>query len=152
MAAFASLADVLARYPQEATVLAANETTRMRDDSRIDAALLDASAEMRGILFARYTAAELATLAPDSAEILALYAIDIALYRVALSFNRSNDRVKERYETAIARLTAIAGGKGALTFEGASVDGAGAGGAGSPGAVLIEAPCRTMNRDRLRGW
>jgi len=152
MAAFAALADVIARYPQEATVLAADETTRLRDDARITTALADASAEIRGILFARYTPAELGSPTPESAEILSLYCIDIALYRVALSFGRSNERVKERYDAAIARLTAIAAGKGALTFEGTSAGTVEAGGTSSPGEVLIDAPERLMTRDRLKGW
>lgn len=154
---FATLADVLARYPAEATVLAADETTRERDDARIEAALVDASAEIRAVLFARYTRAEIGRIDDDSRGVLRIYATDIALYRVALSFGRSNERIKERYDVALKRLEAIAAGKGALTFDGPG--GAGTGGGTLPGEPndvgpaepLVVAPERVFTRDRLRG-
>lgn len=152
MTAFATLAQVVARYPNEATILAADETTRQRDDARISAALDDGSAEIRGILFSRYTEAELGNLSTASAEILRLYCIDIGLYRVALSFGRSNERIKERYDAAIARLTAIATGKGALTFEGGSAEPVDGGGPVSPNEALVVGPYRVFTRDRLSGW
>lgn len=154
---FATLADVLARYPSEATVLAADETTRQRDDTRIEAALVDASAEMRVTLFARYTREDLARIDDDSRQVLRLYAIDIALYRVALSYGRGNERIKERYDVATKRLDAIAAGKGALTFDGPGGGGVPGGGMpGEPSTVgpaepLIAAPERIFTRDRLRG-
>ncbi|MCX5512276.1 DUF1320 domain-containing protein [Kaistia algarum] len=154
MSAFATLDQVVTRYPSEATILAADEVTRVRDDARIAAALSDASSEIRGILYARYTEAELGRATSESAAVLQLYCIDIALYRVALSMGRSNERIKERYDAAIARLTAIAQGKGALAIEGAGgVDpetGAGEGDA-SPNEVLIVGPERMFTRERMRG-
>lgn len=157
MADFATLADVLARYPAEATVLAANEQTRQRDDARITASITDASAEIRAILFARYTRDDLDRIDDDSREVLRIYATDIALYRVALSFGRSNERVKERYDIAIRRLEAIAAGRAALTFDGPGGGGTGGGEAGEPssigpGEAIVEAPERMFTRDRLRGW
>lgn len=157
MTTFAALADVLARYPAEATVLAADETTRLQDDSRIEAALVDATAEVRAILAARYTRDELERIDDDSRGILRLYTIDIALYRVALSFGRTNERVKERYDVAIARLQAIARGTAALTFDGPGGGGSGSAGAEPPGAVspneaIVIANDRVLTRERLRGW
>lgn len=152
MTAFATLAQVIARYPNEATILAADETTRLRDDTRISAALDDGSAEIRGILFSRYTEAELDSLSLASAEILQLYCIDIGLYRVALSFGRSNERIKERYDAAIARLTAIATGKGALTFVGGSIEPGEGSASVSPNEALVVAPDRVFTRERLSGW
>lgn len=151
---YATLADVIARYPQEATVLAADEETRLRDDLRIEAALVDGALEIRAILSARYTRAELDAIDADSRAVLSIYQIDIALYRVALSFGRSNERIKERYDGAIKRLEAIAVGKGALTFDGAAGGGAQAGEPATigPGEVVVEAPERIFTRDRLRGW
>ncbi|MBK5961609.1 hypothetical protein CCR97_25880 [Rhodoplanes elegans] len=152
---FATLADVLARYPSEATILAADETTRQRDDGRIDAGLADATAEVRAILAARYTRDELSRLDDDSRATLRLYTIDIALYRVALSFGRSNERIKERYDVAIQRLAAMAAGKAALTFDGPG--GGGTGDAGppegsvSPNEAIVIANERMFTRDRLRG-
>jgi phage gp36-like protein len=156
MTPFATLADVLARYPSEATVLAADETTRVRDDARIAAALDDATAEIGAILAARYTRTELEGIDDDSRAVLRIYATDIALYRVALSLSRSNERIKERYDVAIARLQAIAKGAAALTFDGTG--GTGAAGAGdppsseSPNQTVVVGNERVMTRDRLRGW
>ena len=157
MTAFATLSDVLARYPSEATVLAADETTRQRDDSRIEAALDDGTAEVRAILAARYTRDELDRVDDDSRGVLRIYTTDIALYRVALSFGRSNERVKERYDVAIARLQAIAKGSAALTFDGPGGGGSGAAGAEpaggvSPNEAIVVANERVLTRDRLRGW
>lgn len=154
MTPFATLTDILTRYPAEATVLAADEVTRERDDARIEAALLDASAEIRVILMARYSRDEITRLDADSAEALRIYATDIALYRVALSFSRSNERIKERYDVAIKRLEAIAAGRAALTFEGGSASSQFGDPVGdlSPNEVLIDASPRVMTRDRLRGW
>lgn len=155
---FATLADVLDRYPNEATILAADEETRERDDSRIEKALVDASTEVRTALFARYTRQDLARIDDDSRAALRVYAIDIALYRVSLSHTRSSDTLKERYDIAIARLTAIAVGKAALTFDGP-------GGGGVPGGStpdeptsvgpaepIVQVPERLFTRDRLGGW
>jgi len=152
---FATLADIAARYPAELTVLAADEVTGLRDDVRAEKACEDASAEVRAILKARYEAADFSRLDADSRGFLRLVSIDIALYRVALSFSRGNERVKERYDAAVKRLEAIASGKGGLSFEG----GAGPGGEAQPGEpatvapneVLIDAPERVFTRNRLAG-
>ncbi len=151
---FATLAQLVARHPAELVVLAADETTGERDDVRIEASLSDASAEMRGILQARYTPADLDALDETSREILAVYAQDIALYRVALSFSRSTDRLKEAYENAIKRLEAIAAGKGGLVVSGSSSPStptnADEVGAIGPNGVVIDVPERIFTRERFR--
>lgn len=153
MTAYATIADLEARYPSELTLLAANETTGLRDDVRIGHALGDASIEIRSILAARYSSAELAALDADALAVLRVYASDITLYRVALSFSRSTDTIKERYDMAIKRLEAIAGGKGALgtTVSGSTpVPGTG-GDVGDIGQneVVLVAPERVFTRERL---
>lgn len=156
MTPFATLADVLARYPAEATILAADEATQQRDDARIVAAIDDATAEIGAILAARYTRQELERIDDDSRAVLRIYATDIALYRVALSFSRSNERIKERYDVAVARLQAIAKGAAALTFDGVGGSDTGVAGeptgAVSPNEAIIAANERVLTRDRLRGW
>lgn len=155
--AFATLDQIAARHPAELVLLAADETTGFRDDARVEAALADASAEMRGILQARYTPADLDALDDVSREIAAVYCMDIALYRVALSFARSSDRLKEARDNAVKRLEAIASGKGGLTVIGGST-----GSTGStpstvadtqeigPNGVVIDAPERIFTRERFR--
>ncbi|MBX3506839.1 MAG: DUF1320 family protein [Parvibaculum sp.] len=154
-APFATIAEIEARHPRELLVLAANETTRQLDAERVNAALVDVSTEIRAILAARYSAAELDALDEESLGVLKLYAIDMALYRVALSFARQTDTVRERYTIAVKRLEAIASGKGGLSFAGS----VGVGGGVSPGEpasinpneVVLVAPERVMTRARFRG-
>lgn len=155
MTPFAILADLEARYPAELIKLAANEQTRVRDDVRIERALSDATAEMRGILKARYSAAELERVDADSRETLRIYAMHISLYFVSLSFSRQTESIEDRYKNAVKRLEAIATGKAALSFEGPVNDDAPPGDAGGPAAspnrVLIAAPERVFTRGRTHG-
>lgn len=150
VAPFAALGDLEARYPSELTLLAADETTGLRDDARIDLALDDATTEIIAILQARYSTADLANLDATSLTIVKVYCMDIALYRIALAFSRSSDTIKERYEATIKRLEAIASGKGAL-----GLVGSGSSDASDPAAsidqneVVIAAPERMFTRSRL---
>ena len=150
---FATLADIQERFPREIAVLAADETTRTVDPVRVERACEDASMEVRAILGARYTAADLGNLSAESLGLLRLYTIDIAMHRVALSFARSTEQLKERAEAAVKRLGAIASGKGALEILGAgSGDPASAGvGAIAPAEPVIIANERLFTRARYRG-
>lgn len=151
MTIYATLSDLQSRHPTELTLLAADEATGLRDDARVEAALADASIEIRGILLARYSAADLASLDQESAELLKIYCMDIALYRVSLSFARSNEAIKERYDASIRRLEAIAAGKGALVSNGGGA-GSGTGpdvGSVGQNEVVVVAPERVFSRERL---
>ena len=127
----------------------------MRDDARVDAALRDASAEIRAVLMSRYDEADFERLTEPSAEVLRAFAIDIALYRVALSFARSSERLQTNYDAIIKRLQAIADGKGKLSFTGDASGGAplepGLDGA-SNSHVKVESAERLFTRERMRGW
>lgn len=149
---FVTLQDLETRHPAELITLAANEETGVREDDRIHRAAEDASAEIRTILKARYSSSDLARLDSESLDALKIFAIDIALYRIALAFARSNERIEERYKLATKRLEAIAAGKGGLSFEGGSVANDGSVSAtSSPNEVLIDAPPRLFSRNRMRG-
>lgn len=157
MSVYATLSDLEARYPNELILLAADETTGVRDDIRIGHALEDASVEVRAILAARYSAAELSGLDQNSLDVLRVYTSDIALYRVAISFARSNEAIKERHDQAIKRLEAIAAGKGALTSGAVSsglVSGTGVTTTSEDAdigqnEVIVSAPERMFTRKRL---
>jgi len=152
MTAYATIADMEARFRDQLILVAADEQTGERDDVRITAGLADATVEMRSILAARYSPADLDSLDEDAKAILRVYCIDIAFYRIALDFSRSTDNIKERYDQAIKRLEAIAAGKGAL-----STVNTGDGGTGSiddvgeigPNEAVVEAPERMFTRKRL---
>lgn len=150
---FATLADVDARYPSEAALLCADEDTRAPDWARFEAALFDVSTEIRIILQARYTPLQLATIDDDSRAALRFFAIDMAMYRVALSVARSTDAIKDRYDAAVARLEGIAKGRGALSFTGAIGGGEDASQTtASPGEAIVVAPERQFGRDKMGGW
>lgn len=153
MTAYATIADLEARFPFELTLLAADETTGLRDDVRIGHALSDSSIEIRAILAARYSAAELASLDAASLEVLRVYCADMTLYRVALSFARSSEAIKERYDQAVKRLEAIAAGKGALSTTGSASGGPADGDQLPDGVgqneVVVVGPERVFTRERL---
>lgn len=156
MGQYATIADIESRYPAELVLLAADEATGLVDEVRVEAALQAADADIHAILFGRYQPAELARLDAASRIVLTTYAVDIGLYRVALSFSRSNERVKQQRDAAIERLTAIATGKGGLSFEpsgGGDVAGGGSVLPGSigPNEVVLVGPERVLTRDRMRG-
>ena len=153
--AFATLADIDARYPRELAVLAADETTGLRDDARIDAVLGDVTSEIRSILLQRYRKDEMLRFDADALDVLRVWAIAMALYKVALAFSRSSDRLREGYDGAVRALQAIGAGKGALGFDpdpDAAQTAAGPGEAIADNtAVIFEADERVFTRGRLRG-
>lgn len=153
MISFAAIADLEARFPNELSLIAADEQTGLRDDARISLGLQDASNDVRAILAARYSPAEMEGFDDTSKQIVAVYTMDIAMYRIALAFTRSTENIKERYDQAVKRLEAIAAGKGALTV----LNSGAGGGAEAPGAgvdvgqneVVLIAPERVFTRSRL---
>ena len=150
---FAQTSDVQARFPAEAAILCADEQTRLPNWVRFDEALGDVSMEMRAILAARYSAGQLAAIDDDSAAVLRLFAIDMAMYRVALSFSRTTDQIKSRYDNAVKRLEALSAGKGALNpATPATVPGPSGGDlAGStPHEAIVQIEPPDMRRRRLR--
>lgn len=151
MPSYATIADLEARYPAELGLLAADETTGERDDIRVGHALDDASIEIRAILAARYSPAEFDAFDTHSLGVLRVYASDIALYRVALSFSRTTDAIKDRYDMAVKRLEAIAAGKGALTttISAGTITGDGTDANVGQNEVVLVAPERVFTRDRL---
>lgn len=138
--AFATLTDLQERHPQEVILLGADEATGLLDEVRVTRALDDASIEARTILAARYSATELSRVDEDGLATLRIYVMDIALYRVALSFSRLTDEIRERYQAAVKRLEAIAAGKGALSLSGEQPAGGEAGAETSTGGAAIVTP------------
>lgn len=149
-APFATREDVIERHPQEAARLCADEETRLPDWARLDAALADVSTEIRAILARRYTAAAIDNVDEESAGALRLFAIDMALYRVALAFSRQTDAIKERYDAAVRRIEGIATGRGGLTFLATSSGPVSDADGASPNAPLIDAPPRIFSRGTMR--
>ena len=154
MTTYATLADVDTRYPQQLAQLAADETTGIRDDARIEAALIDVSTEIDSILLSRYRRDELARLDAPSLALLRSYAVRMSLHVVALAFSRASDPVEKAYDAAVSSLRAVTKGGGALTFDpDPSATPAPQPGEAAIGntAVLIEADERVFTRARMRG-
>lgn len=151
MTPYATIADLEARFPNDLTIISADETTGLRDDVRIEHSLSDASIEIRSILAARYSPSELNAFDADALALLRIYTMDVAFYRTALAFSRSTDNIKERNDQAIKRLEAIAAGKGALGTTIAAAGSADAAGGADVGQneVILEAPERMFTRERL---
>lgn len=150
---FATLQDLATRYPAELITLAADEATGIRDDARIEAVLRDVTVEARAILLARYGRQDLDRLDDDARDVLRVYAMAMALYRVALSFSRSSERLEKGYADAVKALQAIAAGKGALglvTDDANDPPSPGSDGANN-GVVLVESAERLFTRQRMRG-
>ena len=151
-APFATRADIEARHPREIAVLAADEQTRQVDWPRVEAAVVDVSTEIRAILAARYTPAQMDRLDEESEGVLRLFAVDMALYRVSLSFGRQTEANKLRYDNAIKRLEGIAAGRGGLTMTSDTVTATGDGidgGSIAPNEAVIVGVERMFTRDRL---
>src|SRR5690606_13422593 len=105
---------------------------------------------VQAILQARYSPADLVQLDLNSKAVLRVYTSDIALYRVAISFSRSSETIKERYEQSVKRLEAIAAGKGALTSSvTGSADGDADVGPIDQNEAVIIAPERIFTRKRF---
>lgn len=153
MVPFASRADLEARHPNELLVLAADERTRQVEPDRVDRALEDVSTEIRALLGSRYTADQLGRLDEAGAALLKLFALDMALFRVAYP-PRVTEAIRGRYDTAVARLRDLGRGIGALTI---APDPGGTTAPGDPaphGAaneVLIRANERLFTRRRFAG-
>src|SRR5690606_31601370 len=105
----------------------------------------DASRQVRAILLGRYSTAELERLDAEGRGLLLVYAMDIALYRVALSFSRLTDEIRERHTSAVKRLEGIAAGRGGLSFTGGNGQAV-----NSPNGVVVDAPERFFTRERMR--
>jgi len=149
---YATFEEMQRRHPRELAVVGANEQSREIDRSRVEAALVDVSTEIRAILAARYTPDQLDRCDEDSLGVLTLFCIDMAMYRIALSNARSTEQIRERYETAVKRLEGIAAGRGGLTFEssgGSGSDGDGLSGSISPNEAVLTAPQRMFTRKRF---
>ncbi len=134
-------------------MLAADERTREIDPVRIEAACLDASVEIRGILASRYTPADLERgrrREPGGAA--PLRHRHRALSR-GFVLQPLHETIEKRYGAAVARLRDMACGKGALTVEpaGTPATADAPGTSGSPNEVVIDAPERLFTRRRFGG-
>jgi phage gp36-like protein len=105
---YAQPSDMIARYPNRDLVQLTNEdpTQQFVDDSVLQQALADASAEIDGYLESRFTLP-----LSDAPAVLARLTCDIAMYRLqALRPLHDLAEARRRYEDAVAVLVRVADG------------------------------------------
>ncbi|MGZ3619150.1 MAG: gp436 family protein [Candidatus Binataceae bacterium] len=150
---YAQPSDMIARYPNRDLVQLTNEdpTQQVVDDSVLQQALADASAEIDGYLESRFTLP-----LSDAPAVLARLTCDIAMYRLqALRPLHDLAEARRRYEDAVAVLVRVA--DGTLTL-GLAPDNQEPGEAA--GSVVTEAggdtagtlPRRVFSRGNLKGF
>jgi phage gp36-like protein len=111
MPAYATQADIVTLYGANALVVADHNRDGIVDSAAVTRSLTSASDEIDTYLAARYTLP--LTEVPGFLKTLA---VDIALYRLALSADVLSDEHRKRYEDALGHLKRIAKGEAALVF------------------------------------
>jgi phage gp36-like protein len=111
MPAYATQADIVTLYGANALVVADHNRDGIVDSAAVTRSLTSASDEIDTYLAARYTLP--LTEVPGFLKTLA---VDIALYRLALSADVLSEEHRKRYEDALGHLKRIAKGEAALVF------------------------------------
>jgi phage gp36-like protein len=111
MPAYATQADIATLYGANALVVADHNRDGIVDSAAVTRSLTSASDEIDTYLAARYTLP--LTEVPGFLKTLA---VDIALYRLALSADVLSEEHRKRYEDALGHLKRIAKGEAALVF------------------------------------
>lgn len=109
--AYATQSDIVELYGDDALVVADRDGDGLADSTAVARALTHASAEIDTYLAARYP------LPLTSVPLmLTAWAVDIGVYRLALSADVLSEEHRRRYEDALAALRRVAEGKAALVF------------------------------------
>jgi phage gp36-like protein len=111
MPAYATQADIATLYGANALVVADHNRDGIVDSAAVTRSLTSASDEIDTYLAARYTLP--LTEVPG---FLTTLAVDIALYRLALSADVLSEEHRKRYDDALGHLKRIAKGEAALVF------------------------------------
>lgn len=141
--AYATQADIAELYGPHALHVADRDGDGLADTSAVTRALEGAKDEIDTYLGVRY---RLPLTQPP--RILRQYAVDIALYRLALTADVLSDEHRRRYEDAIGALKRIAKGEAALVLPAdpeAEDDGHG------PRPIVSGGPERIFSREKMRG-
>jgi len=110
------------------------------DDTKLDQALIDATAEVNGYISKRVTL----PLA-DTPDMLRVVCRDLAIYRLHANVSRVTDTQEKLRDAAISFLKQVQDGKTSIGDDDATVE-------TSEGVVTAEGPDRVMTRDSLKGF
>lgn len=141
--AYATQADIADLYGPDALYVADRDGDGVADAVAVTRALSSAKDEIDSYLGVRY---RLPLAAVPG--ILRQYAVDIALYRLALSREVLSEEHRTRYDDALAALKRIAEGKAILVLPAdpeAEDDGQG------PRPIVSGGPARIFSREKMRG-
>lgn len=146
---YASQADIVAIYGQNALVVADHDRDGVPDAAVITRALEAATGEIDTYIGARY-----ALPLHEVPAFLKQLAVDIALYRLALTADVATTEHRTRYEDALGHLKKIGEGRAALAFTtpipAPSQDAVESGGFDRPRPIVQGGPPKLFTRDQMR--
>jgi len=141
--AYATQSDIVELYGPNALYVADRNGDGVADAEAVTRALSSATDEIDSYLAVRYRLP-----LPAVPGILRQYAVDIALYRLALARDVLSEEHRVRYDDTIAALKRIAKGEAALVLPSdpeAEDDGQG------PRPIVTGGPERIFSREKMRG-
>lgn len=143
---YASQTDITDIYGANALYVADHDRDGVADEAAIARALTSAAGEIDTYIGVRY-----ALPLVEVPEFLKQLAVDIALYRLALSADVATTEHRTRYEDALLHLRKIAEGKAALVFAPVpALEGDPIPEASGPQPIVISGPPRLFSRDQMR--
>lgn len=151
MTAYATLADITALYGVDALFVADRDGNGQADQVAVSRALSSATDEINSYLAVRYPLPlQLAAGVPVPG-VLVQSAVDIAVYRLALSRDVQSKEHRLRYEDALEALKALAAGRAQLVLASGSAQGDQSPAPESPQPVVAAGPERLFSRAAMRG-
>lgn len=134
---YATSAQVIERHGADAVLLLTDrDNDGTADPGVLDRALADASAEID-----TYVAAKYDLPLSETPEVLTRLAVDIAVYRLAVTAGKRIEEYRVRYEDAVALLKRIADGKASL----------GLASPGAPSRAWTQSRPRRFSRETMAG-
>lgn len=148
MTTYATQADIVALYNEDALVVAERGDDGAVDQNAIARALEMATGEINSFIGVRYPL-PLASVPL----LLTQHCVDIALYRLANTADLVSEEHRTRYEDAIAHLKLVSTGKAILNIPKADDDAPEEGGVSSntPRPIVVGGPAREFTREKMRG-
>ena len=110
------------------------------DDTKLDAALTDATAEINGYISKRVTLP-----LPETPDMLRVVCRELAIYRLHANVGRVTETQEKLRDAAISFLKQVQDGKTSIGDDQDTVQ-------TSEGAVTAEGPERVMTRESLKGF
>ncbi len=139
---YATEADIIARYGQDAVTIAADrDGDGQSDEGVIDQALADAGSLIDSYLAVRYDLP-----LPQVPDALTRACVDIVMYQMAADCSVATEEQRRRYEQAIAYLRMLADGKASLGLESPPAEDP------RTGSAAFTSATRHFTRDTLRGF